>query len=108
MLAAGLMMGLAAYGLKVVLVRITMDAYFMLSVITTPEMWLIGIMSILAFLLMQRALHGSHVSIVSPMIGGIAIILPVLMAYFWLGESVSMLKWAGIVLVLLGTAGLGK
>ena len=108
MLAAGFMMGLAAYAMKVVLAYVPMDSYFILSVITTPEMWLIGIMSILAFLLMQRSLHGAHVSIVSPMIGGIAIILPVLMAYFWLGESVSAIKWAGIILVLVGTAGLGK
>ena len=108
MLAAGFMMGLAAYALKVVLAYIPMDAYFVLSVLSTPEMWMIGMLSILAFLLMQRALHGAHVSIVSPMIGGIAIILPVLMAYFWLGEAVSLMKWAGIILVLIGTAGLGK
>ncbi len=108
MLAAGFMMGLAAYAMKVVLGYIAMDSYFILSVITTPEMWMIGIMSALAFLLMQRALHGAHVSIVSPMIGGIAIILPVLMAFFWLGEVVSIIKWVGIILVLLGTAGLGK
>ena len=108
MLAAGFMMGLAAYAMKVVLGYIAMDSYFILSVITTPEMWMIGIMSALAFLLMQRALHGTHVSVVSPMIGGIAIILPVLMAFFWLGEAVSIIKWVGIILVLLGTAGLGK
>jgi multidrug transporter EmrE-like cation transporter len=108
MLAAGFMMGLAAYGLKAGLAGKAVDSYFILSVLTDPFMWMVGILSILAFLLMQRALHGSHVSIVSPMIGGIAIVLPVLMAYFWLGEAVSIIKWAGILLVLLGTAGLGK
>lgn len=108
MLAAGFMMGLAAYGLKAVLQGIQMDAYFVLSVVSSPYMWLIAAISILAFLLMQKALHGSHVSIVSPMMGGIAIVLPVLMAYFWLGESISAIKWVGIALVLVGTAGLGR
>lgn len=101
-------MGIVAYLLKAGVMQMEMNQYFLLSVMASPFMWFLAVLSIAAFLIMQKALHGSHVSIVSPMVGGISIVLPVIMAWLWLGESVSPLKWAGIILVLVGTVGLGK
>jgi multidrug transporter EmrE-like cation transporter len=100
-------MGLVAYWLKTGLAGMAVES-LVISVVASPFMWFLAILSIAAFLIMQKALHSHHVSLVSPMIGGISITLPVLLAFFWLGESISVIKWVGIALVLIGTAGLGK
>ena len=108
MLAGGVLIGLAGFVLKAGVAELSLDASAILGIILNPLLWAAGIMGLAGFLLMQKSLHGEKVAIVAPMIGGISIILPVLLAYFFLAEAVSMLKWAGIVLILVGVAGLGK
>lgn len=108
MLAAGILMGLAAFGLKFGVAEFSLTPTFLLDVLSSPIIWAFGIISIIGFLLMQKSLHGERVAIVAPMIGGISIALPVLLAWLFLAELISPLKWAGIVLILVGVAGLGK
>ena len=108
MLLAGVLMGLAAFGLKFGVLDISLSSRFLLEVLSNPLIWAVGVISIIGFVLMQKSLHGEKVAIVTPMIGGISIILPVLLALGFLGETVSALKWAGIILILIGVTGLGK
>ena len=72
------------------------------------NVWLAGILGLGGFLFMQKALHHGHVSVVTPVIGGISIALPVVMAFLFLGETVSAMKWLGIALIVGGVIGLGK
>ena len=108
MLAGGVLIGLAGFLLKAGVLELSLGLSAILGIILNPLLWLAGIMGLAGFLLMQKSLHGEKVAIVAPMIGGISIILPVVLAWLFLAETVSGLKWAGIVLILIGVAGLGK
>jgi drug/metabolite transporter (DMT)-like permease len=108
MAASGILLGLAAFMLKVGMSGIILDSWFIVSALHSEALWIAAIFGIIGFLLMQRALHLEKVSIVTPTIGGVSIIIPVLLAYTFLGEAMSTMKWVGVVLVLIGVAGLGK
>lgn len=104
MAVAGILIGLAGFFLKSSLLDITNVAGFLLH----PVSWVAGILGLAGFMVMQKALHGGHVSVVTPVMAGISIALPVVLAYLFLGEAVSMLKWAGVILIVVGVLGLGK
>jgi len=107
-LASGLLYGLMAFFLKVSLTGFSFTGPGLLAFVSNPVAWLTGIIALAGFLLMQKALHGGNVTIVVPVIGGISIVVPVLLAFAFLGEAVTALKAIGIVLIIVGTTGLGK
>lgn len=108
MFAGGVLIGLAGFALKAGVSELALDMSAILGIILTPILWIAAIIGLAGFLLMQKSLHGEKVSIVAPMIGGVSIILPVLLAYFFLGDIISELKWVGIILILVGVTALGK
>ena len=101
MFIAGILIGLGAFGLKFGVAEISLTPTFLLDVLSNPLIWVVGIISLVGFLLMQKSLHGEKVAIVAPMIGGISIILPGVLAWLFLGDVISTIKWAGIVLILI-------
>lgn len=108
MVLAGALIGLAGFLLKAGVADLSLGLSAILGILLNPILWVAGVVAIAGFLLMQKALHMERVAIVSPMVGGVSIVLPVLLAWVFLGEIVSDLKWIGIVLILIGVAGLGK
>ena len=107
MLGSGVLLGLAGFALKAGVAELSLDA-LLPGIFLNPFLWAAGVMGLGGFLLMQKALHGERMTIVTPVIGGVSIALPVILAYFFLAESISPIKWAGIVLILAGVAGMGK
>ena len=108
MLAGGVLIGLAGFVLKAGVSDLSLGTSAILGIILNPILWVAGIMGLIGFVLMQKSLHGEKVAIVAPMIGGVSIILPVLLAWLFLADAISGLKWAGIILILIGVLGLGK
>ena len=97
---AGLLLGLGAFFLKLV-----MNEGISINIIYSPYAWITAILAISGFLLMQRALQ-SYVSVVIPMITGVVILVSVLLAFVFLAEAISSMKWFGIILILIGVFGL--
>ena len=108
MLIGGVLIGLAGFFLKAGVAELSLNMAAIGGIVLNPVLWLAAIMGLAGFVLMQKSLHGEKVAIVAPMIGGISIILPVVLAWVFLAEIISPFKWAGIVLILIGVAGLGK
>jgi len=99
---AGLLLGLAAFFLKLV-----MNEGISINIVYSPFAWITAVLAIAGFLLMQKALQ-SYVSVVIPMMTGIVILVSVLLAFLFLAESISFLKWLGIALILIGVFGLSR
>lgn len=102
--SSGVLIGLAGFFLKAGLLGVS----GIMSFFVNPAIWIAGIMGLVGFLAMQKALHYGHVSLVTPIISGISIALPVILAYLLLGESVSLLKWTGLAAIVVGVIGLGR
>jgi len=99
-LLAGLLLGLAAFFLKIV-----MSGEISREIIYSPVAWFTLLLAASGFLMMQSALQG-YVSKIIPIITGNSILVSVVLASIFLGELISILKWIGILLVLIGVFGL--
>jgi drug/metabolite transporter (DMT)-like permease len=99
---AGLLLGLGAFFLK-----LTLSGGISMDVIYSPYAWVTLVLSISGFLLMQKALQ-NYVSVVIPMITGVVILVSVFLAFVFLAEDISAIKWLGIALILIGVFGLSR
>lgn len=97
---SGILLGTSAFFLK-----ITMSGELSRAVIFSPFAWLALLLAIIGFLLMQKSFQG-YVSKAIPIINGFMIIFSVALAFVFLGESIPVIKWFGILLVLAGIFGM--
>jgi uncharacterized membrane protein len=74
-----------------------------MQIIMYPVSWIAAACGIAGFLLMQKAMHKEYMSIVLPVITGLSTLISVLLAFGVLNEVLSMTRWIGIVLVIVGT-----
>jgi multidrug transporter EmrE-like cation transporter len=102
-LIAGLLLGLAAFFAKS-----SLQTGLSFSLILNPILWLAAAVGLAGFLLFQKSLHTGRLSIVAPVVGGVSIVIPVILAFFFLAESVPLVKSLGIALVITGVLGLEK
>jgi len=104
---AGVLLGGTTFIGKIVLFEgITVELSFFLGLILNPLVWLAAVTGIGGFLLFQRTLHQGRVSLVPSIVGGFAVVVPVLLALFFLGEAISLFKGIGIALIVVATLGL--
>jgi len=103
---AGVLIGLAWFILKLAVSGLALDINFLLSLLTQPSAYIAGLLGISGFLLFQKSLHDGKVSVVSPIVTGLSIAVPVSLAFLFLSETISTLKIVGIGLILIGIAGL--
>ncbi len=99
---AGLLMGVGAFLLKVVMGSVIIDINIILSLILSPTAWLGFITSGLGFLLFQLSLYKGKVSVITPITGGLATVIPIILAIAFLSELLSTLKIVGIILIVIG------
>lgn len=99
---AGLLLGLAAFFLKLV-----MSERIFMTVLYSPFAWTTLILAVAGFLLMQKSLQG-YVSRIIPIITGVTILVSLMLAFVFLGEKISYISFLGIFLVLAGVFGLAK
>ena len=103
---AGILIGLAGFLVKLALGGIVLDSNFIFSILLKPLAYLSGILGLAGFLLFQKALHRGKVSLITPIVTGMSIAVPVVLAFLFLSEIISTLKIIGIVLILVGVFGL--
>ena len=97
---AGIILGIATTLAKIVLNTTFNSLLFM------PITWITAFLALAGFVLMQLALNKANISIVIPVITGLSIASAVITAFFILGESLTTIQTAGIVLILIGTFGI--
>jgi len=105
---SGAFYGTMAYFLKLSLGTFSFTPEGIGLFIANPFAWVTGILVLLGFLLMQKALHDGLVTVVIPIISGISIIIPVLLGVALLGEVLTTFQWIGVLLIIIGTAGLDR
>jgi len=103
---AGILIGLAGFLVKLALGSVVLDSNFIFSVLKQPLAYLAGILGLVGFFLFQKALYRGKVSLITPIVTGMGIVVPVILAVLFLQEIVSTLKIVGIVLILVGVFGL--
>jgi len=108
-IVGGLLMGISAYALKTGLASsfLALDASIILLILN-PLILLAAILALAGFFLLQMAMHKCPISVVTPVSSGLGMVLPIIIAYFLLGEVVVFGKGVGIVLILIGIAVLGR
>jgi|SRR3989338_1989800 len=106
MVAAGLALGVFSFLLKIALDGLILDASFLPILLTRPLVYIAAIIGLVGFFLFQKALHRGKISIVTPTITGLSMVIPVLLAFVFLADFLSILKIAGIILILFGIFGL--
>lgn len=104
----GIFIGLASFLIKIALGTFSLDFSFMTSLILNPITWIAVICGGIGFLLFQKALHRGKVSVVTPVMAGFGIIVPILLAIAFLGEAITVTHSLGLVLVLIGVFLLAK
>ncbi|MBN2042461.1 MAG: hypothetical protein JW754_01500 [Candidatus Aenigmarchaeota archaeon] len=102
------MVGFASFLIKTVLTGFTFSIPSVLGLIINFTTWISIVIGGIGFLFFQKALHSRDVSIETPIMAGFGIIVPVVMAILFLGESIALVKAAGISIVLLGVFLLAK
>jgi len=103
---AGVLIGVAGFLIKIVMSKVTLSSTFLLDVLQNPLAYLAGILGLIGFVIFQKSLYKGKVSIVTPIMNGLSILVPVVLAVLFLAESLSTLKIVGIVLIVVGVAGL--
>lgn len=103
---AGLLIGLASFVIKMVVSGLSLTQLFPIIVLANPLSYLAGFLGILGFVLFQKSLQIGRITMITPIMNGISIIVPILLAVLFLSESLPALKLAGIVLIVVGIAGL--
>lgn len=108
-ISGGVLLGLASYFLKIGLnASALLPDLSIVLLVLNPVIILAAILSLSGFFLIQRAMHKGHLSIVVPVSAGLGIVVPIVLAYLFLGEFVVFEKGLGIVLIILGISILGK
>jgi len=103
---AGTLIGIAGFLVKVALAKVSLTTSGLSSLVYEPLVYIAAVLGIVGFLLFQKALHGGKVSIVPSIMNGLSISVPIILAMGFLGENLTVFKATGIVLVLVGIAGL--
>lgn len=78
------------------------------SFVASPWSWLALAFGLAGFVYLQKALYTERVAYVMPTVSSLSIITPVVMSAILLDEYVSLLRWIGLWLVLVGVIGIGK
>ncbi len=103
---AGVLLGLAAFLIKIVMTGASFNMQFVFSFFLNPLTWSAIISGLAGFLIFQKSLYRGKVSVAYPIVSGVSIAIPVAFAFLFLGEILSTIKIVGIVLILVGVTGL--
>ena len=103
---AGILIGVAGYLIKIVMSSVSLNAGFLIGVLTQPLACVSRVLGLVGFRIFQKSLFKGKVSVVTPIMSGLSILIPVALAILFLGEPSPPLKLVGIVLILVGVAGL--
>lgn len=104
--AAGVLIGIAGFVIKLVMSKITLSPTFLFDILSSPLAYIAGVLGLAGFIIFQKSLYGGKVSTVTPIMNGLSILVPVILAVLFLAESLPTLKIIGVVFIVIGVAGL--
>lgn len=93
----------AIFGAGSLFVKMAVMQSDILSIIIYPVSWLALILSVSGFLLLQKAMHKEYISVVIPIVTGTVTLVSVILAHIVLNESILYTRWAGIIIIIIGT-----
>ncbi len=93
---SGTSLGLAAFFIK-----IAVSGAGLQSIISNPFTWIAAILGIIGFILLQKSLYSGFISEAVPIMAGISILLPIILASMFLGEILEG-KYIAIFLIAIG------
>ncbi len=105
-IAAGLLIGLASFVIKIVVSKLSLSSGFISGVAYNPISYIAALLGLIGFVLFQKSLQLGKVTMITPIMNGVSIIVPVLLAVLFLSEALPTLKLAGILLIVVGIIGL--
>ncbi|MBI5060961.1 MAG: hypothetical protein HZB67_01465 [Candidatus Aenigmarchaeota archaeon] len=104
----GLLMGIGAFLLKMELSGFALEIITIPLLLLNPIIVVAAALSITGFVMAQRAMHAGHLSIISSIVVGMGIMVPITLAYSFMSEPVAFMKILGIVLVIVGVLFLSR
>lgn len=99
---AGLLFSSAMLIAKTALANAEISAAGIALFITNPVVWAAAITGLIGLFAMQYAFRFWHMSAVIPLITGIVTLASNVLAFAVLQETVSIYRWAGVALILIG------
>jgi len=102
---SGILVSIASgiiFGIGTLFVKLAISQPGFWAIITYPISWLALLFAITGFVLMQKAMHEEYVSIVVPMVTGLVTLISVVLAFIFLQEVITLSRWAGVLLILVG------
>lgn len=103
---AGVLVGFAGFVVKAVVSEISLTPTFLFHVLQNPLSYLAGFLGLAGFLIFQKSLYRGKVTTITPIMNGLSILVPVVLAGLFLAESLPATKIVGIALIVAGIAGL--
>ncbi len=103
---AGVLIGLASFAMKTVVSELPLSSGFVSAVAYNPISYVAGLLGLIGFVLFQKSLQLGKVTMITPIMNGVSIVIPVLLAVLFLSEALPPLKLAGITLIVMGIIGL--
>ncbi len=100
-------MGLGVFLLKNALSGFSLSLLSLPMLLLNPVIVLAAALSVSGFMIVQKSMYGGHISVVSPIVVGIGIALPIALACIVLAEPLSLADAAGISLIVAGIVFLG-
>ena len=105
---SGIALGMSGLFVKTATVGLPLDATLLLKFFLSPLSFFALAFGAYGLLYMQIALHKSDVTFVIPLVSALSVSTPIILATVFLGEYVPVVKWLGILLILIGTVGITK
>ncbi len=103
---AGMLIGIAGFLVKMVMSKVSLNSGFISGVLYNPITYLAGVLGIVGFVIFQKSLYKGKISTITPVMNGLAILVPIVLAVLFLEESLSTIKIVGVALIVIGIAGL--
>lgn len=102
------MMGLSGLCVHLGMKGVRTGSDFAFSFALSPWSWLALAFGAAGFFYMQKALYTEKVAYVVPTVSSLSIVTPVVMSAVLLNEYVSLLRWIGLWLILVGVIGISR
>jgi uncharacterized membrane protein len=105
---SGVVMGLSGLCVHLGMKGVRTAPDFALLFVANPWSWFALAFGVTAFVYMQKALYAEKVAYVVPTVSALSIVTPVVISAVVLDEYVSLLRWIGLWLIMVGVIGLGR
>jgi uncharacterized membrane protein len=102
------MMGLSGLCVHLGMNGVRTGSDFAFSFIASPWSWIALAFGAAGFFYLQKALYTEKVAYVVPTVSSLSIVTPVVLSAVLLDDYVSLMRWIGLWLILVGVIGISR